>query len=52
MESELLLDWLYADMDELIDMVSPLVKKEKTTDDGKRFFEIDNGVEGQFCNNT
>lgn len=52
MENKLLLEWLYADMEELIDMPSPSLKKESFTDDGKRFFEINNGVEGQFSDNT
>lgn len=50
MENKFMLEWLYADMDELIDMAASFTKKEKVTDAGKQFSEISDGAERQFGN--
>ena len=52
MENRLMYEWLYADMEELIDMAASRTEKEFNTDEGKQFSETYNGVERQLGNNS
>ena len=43
MDEKILLDWLYADLEELIDFEAPSIEKEWPKNDGEQHSETCNG---------